>query len=99
HVASRHEAGGFDVLEHDLPQGASTLSAALAEPLDLATVRPQPEPEHVRAHRSTDPLALELRNQVQKNLIRDLSEGSAQTSSRCELRDQNRGLSDDRVDQ
>lgn len=68
-----------------LPQGNSASRSALGQALHLALIRAERHSEHVRAYFPAQALCIELRSEIQEDLIRDMCERSpeAPTFTRC----------------
>ena len=62
-------------------------------------IGPQGEAEHVGDPLVADPLLSELSNQAREDLVRGVREGGPPADPRRQLRDEDRGLADDGVDQ
>ena len=98
-LRASHDAGAVNEVEYGDPQRAPLIGRALGEALDLSLVRAKPESEHVCAHLATYTLALELTDQVEKYLVRDVRERRSGATGSSKLCDQNRRLTHDGLDQ
>ena len=76
-----------------------TFGRALAEPLNLPPVRAESNAEHVGADFSAHALALELAHRIEEHLVCDLRQGRPPSTRRRKLRDEDRRLADDGVNQ
>jgi len=87
------------VVQDSFPERIALDALALAQALNLALVAAQRHAEHVGCDRAAHALSLDLPRQLEEDLIGDVRERRAQPRAGRELRDQNRGLTDDAVDQ
>src|SRR5262249_29251511 len=89
----------FQIRVNGLPQGSTVVRRALREPLDLSLVGAERQPEHVGAYLATDALLIELPNELQKHLIGHMGQWRAGSPGRRQLRNENRRLANDGIDE
>jgi hypothetical protein len=95
----RYQTASVQEFEQSLPERRSTIRRAFAQPLDPFQIRAQCHTEHVGARPATHSLGEELVGEAQKNLVCHVCERRPIATGRCELREQNSRLPNDRVDE
>lgn len=98
-LGSRCNAALPNMVQHGFPQRTAAFDGALGNASDLSLVGSKAHTEHVGAHFATDPLSLELCREILEHLVRDLSERSAPATRGRQLRDEDRRLTNDGVNQ
>src|SRR4051812_21821140 len=93
------QAPATDELEDGLPSRPPLLGGALFDVLDPALERAKAHAEHVGADLATDALSLELEYELREYLVRDLRERCASSTRRRKLSYEDRGLTNDGLDQ